>query len=116
MVDKIPEIVDSLILFVEKAGSDSRMPLFVVMKRGQELNEEIREKVKVTIRKEYTPRHVPDEIIQVDEIPYTISGKKMETPIKKILAGQDPDKVISLDAVRNPDSLKIFINMTGHKS
>ena len=82
-VDKIPEIVDSLILFLEKAGSDSGMPLFVVMKKGLELNNEIREKLKNTIRKEYTPRHVPDEIIQVDEIPYTISGKKMETPIKK---------------------------------
>lgn len=116
VVDKIPEIVDSLILFVEKAGSDSRMPLFVVMKKGLELNEEIRDKVKITIRKEYTPRHVPDDIIQVDAIPYTISGKKMETPIKKILAGQDPGKVISRDAVRNPDSLKFFINMARIKN
>ncbi|MEA1898808.1 MAG: acetoacetate--CoA ligase [Bacteroidota bacterium] len=111
VVDKIPEIVDSLILFVEKSGSESRMPLFVVLKKGLELNEEIREKVRITIRREYTPRHVPDEIIQVDEIPYTISGKKMETPIKKILAGQDPDKVISADAVKNPESLEFFINM-----
>ncbi len=113
VVDKIPEIVDSLILFVEKAGSESRMPLFVVMKKGMELNEEIRDKVKITIRKEYTPRHVPDEIIRVDAIPYTISGKKMETPIKKILAGQDPGKVISLDAVRNPESLRFFIKIAG---
>jgi len=110
-VDKIPEIIDSLILFIEKAGSESRMPLFVVMKKGMELNDEIMEKVIITIRKEYTPRHVPDEIIQVDEIPYTISGKKMETPIKKILSGQDPGKVISPDAVRNPKSLEFFINM-----
>ncbi len=115
-VDKITEIVDSLILFIEKAGSEPRMPLFVVMKKGLVLSEEIRKKVIITIRKEYTPRHVPDDIIQVDEIPYTISGKKMETPIKKILEGQDPGKVISTDAVKNPDSLGAFINMAGYKS
>ena len=68
-------------------------------------------KIKTTIRESYTPRHVPDEIIQIPEVPYTISGKKMETPIKKILMGQSAEQVVSKDAMRNPNALKFFIDL-----
>jgi len=108
-IDKIDEIEDSLILFIEKPGLDDKMPLFIVMKEGYEFSEGIKKKIRQTIRKEYTPRHVPDEIFELEEIPYTISGKKLETPIKKILSGQDPEKVINKDAVRNPKALEFFI-------
>lgn len=108
-LDKLPEIQDSLIVFVDKGTSSSFMPLFVVMKAGFELDEEMKNKIKMMLRKEYTPRHVPDEIFPVKEVPYTISGKKMETPVKRILQGMDPVKVINRDAVRNPDAIDFFI-------
>ena len=101
-LDKILEITDSLIIFIEKENEESEMPLFVVMKEGNVLDEELKNKIRSTLRKDYTPRHVPDEIIQIEEVPYTISGKKMETPIKRILSGMDPYKVVNFDAVKNP--------------
>ena len=108
-LDKIPEVTDSLIIFIDKENEQSFMPLFVVMKAGLTLDEEIKNTIRKTLRKEYTPRHVPDEIIQIDDVPYTISGKKMETPIKRILSGRDPNEVVNIDAVRNPASLDFFI-------
>ncbi len=111
-LDKLPEILDSLIVFVEKSASESFMPLFVVMKHGFELDEQMKSKIKLILRKEYTPRHVPDEIIRIEEVPYTISGKKMETPVKRILQGMDPAKVINRDAVRNPETIDFFIEFS----
>ena len=108
-LDKIQEITDSLIIFIEKENEKSEMPLFVVMREGFTLNEELKIKIRSTLRKDYTPRHVPDEIIQIEEVPYTISGKKMETPVKRILSGMDPYKDVNFDAVKNPGSLDFFI-------
>jgi acetoacetyl-CoA synthetase len=67
--------------------------------------------IKKRLREQYSPRHVPDEIIEVPEIPYTISGKKMETPVKKILMGTSPDKAASRDTMRNPGSLDHFTTL-----
>jgi acetoacetyl-CoA synthetase len=109
-VDSIAEIADSIILFIDKDNKEV-MPLFVKMATGLELNEEIINRIKTTIRTKFTPRHVPDRIIEVREIPYTISGKKMETPLKKILMGMPVEKVINKDAMRNPEALDYFINL-----
>src|SRR5690606_375829 len=79
-VDKISEVRDSLIICIEKSGGEFRMPLFVVMNEGQKLTPELQGRINDTIRREYSPRHVPDEIIAVPDVPYTISGKKTETP------------------------------------
>jgi acetoacetyl-CoA synthetase len=84
------------------------MPLFVMMNRDKELTPDITTKINQAIRADNTPRHVPDEIIAVPDIPYTISGKKTETPVKKILMGKDPAKVINPGALRNPESLNFF--------
>ena len=108
-LDKIPEISDSLIIFVEKGNEQSYMPLFVVFKEGFNLDDELKKKIKLTLRDEYTARHVPDDIFEIDAVPYTISGKKMETPIKRILTGDDPLKVVNYDAVKNPESIDFFI-------
>ena len=110
-VDQVEEISDSLIICIEKEGGEFYMPLFVVMKEGQSLSKELIAKVNRTIRSAYSPRHVPDEILEVGDIPYTISGKKIETPVKKILMGMDPDKVMNKDALRNPESLEFFKNL-----
>jgi len=108
-VDSIPEIADSIVVCIEKEGGHYFMPLFVVMKEGNILDEEMKKKIKTRLRSQYSPRHVPDEIYAVAEIPYTISGKKMEAPVKKILMGTDPEKAASRDTMRNPDSLIHFL-------
>ena len=108
-VDSIPEIADSIVVCIEKEGGHYFMPLFVVMKEGNILDEEMKKKIKTRLRSQYSPRHVPDEIYAIAEIPYTISGKKMEAPVKKILMGTDPEKAASRDTMRNPDSLVYFL-------
>jgi acetoacetyl-CoA synthetase len=107
-VDQVPEIADSLVVCIEKAGGEYFMPLFVVMKEGYALNDEIKKKIKAQLRKQYSPRHVPDEIYSIPEVPYTISGKKMEAPVKKILMGTPMDIAASKDTMKNPNSLKEF--------
>ena len=110
-VDKIKEVKDSLIICLEKKGGEFWMPLFVVMQENQVLSEEIRKRINSTIRRDYSPRHIPDEIIAVPDIPYTISGKKTETPVKKVLMGKDPSQVVNAGALRNPGSMDFFISL-----
>jgi acetoacetyl-CoA synthetase len=107
-VDTITEIKDSLIVNIELPRGGDYMPLFVVMREGFSLTAEIIAKIKQVLRQIYSPRHVPDDIIAVDDIPYTISGKKMEMPVKNILSGRSPDNVVNKGSVRNPGSLEFF--------
>lgn len=107
-VDKIPEVKDSLIVNIELSEGRDFMPLFVVMEEGKSLTGDIIKKIKDELRREYTPRHVPDHIFAVRDIPYTISGKKMEAPVKRILKGMATDKAANKGAMRNPESLLIF--------
>jgi acetoacetyl-CoA synthetase len=108
-MDKIIEVSDSLIICVERPNGEFWMPLFVVMRTGEQLNDHVEKKIKSTIRNEYSPRHVPDEVIAVADIPYTISGKKTETPVKKLFMGIDPEKAMSAGVLRNPRSMDDFI-------
>jgi len=104
-VDKVTEVQDSMIICIESEGGKFYMPLFVILKEGQKLSEALKKKINSV-----SPRHVPDDIIEVTDIPYTISGKKTETPVKKILMGKDPAKVINTGALRNPESMNFFVN------
>jgi len=115
-VDKIKEVKDSLIICIEMQGGKFWMPLFVLMQDGVELTDEIKNKINGALRSDYSPRHVPDEIIAVPEIPYTISGKKTETPVKKILMGHDPKVVVNSGALRNPSSMNFFISLSASQS
>lgn len=108
VVNKIPQIKDSLVVNLELEGGRHYMPLFVVMEEGVSLTDEIRQNVNQALKKEYSPRHVPDDIIAVPDIPYTISGKKMEAPVKKLLLGYTVAKAANLGSMRNPDSLAFF--------
>lgn len=112
-VDKVAEVKDSLVICIEKSGGDFWMPLFVVLNEDYSLTDALRKTINDTIRREYSPRHVPDEIIAVPDIPYTISGKKTETPVKKVLMGKDPKQVVNADALRNPASMDFFIRLSG---
>jgi len=109
VLDKVPEITDSIIICVDKEEGEFFMPLFVVTKDGIDFDDHLKREIRKRIKKECSPRHVPDEIIQIDDIPYTISGKKMETPVKKILMGQDVSTSLNRDALKNPGSLDFFI-------
>ena len=108
VLNDIPEIIDSLIVNLELAGGNHYMPLFVKLKEGSVLSDDLKKNVAQLLRSRCSPRHVPDEIIVVPDIPYTISGKKMEAPVKKILMGIDVDKSLNRDAMRNPESLAFF--------
>jgi len=80
----------------------------VVMNEGYSLTENVKQAIKKQLRADYSPRHVPNEIIQVPDLPYTISGKKMELPVKNLLKGVPVDKAAKKDAMRNPESLAYF--------
>jgi len=109
-VNKIKAIKDSLIVNLELSGGRHYMPLFVLMNEGETLTDEIRSALRRTLREDYTPRHVPDDVIEVEDIPYTISGKKLEAPVKKILLGHPIEKAANPDAMRNPGSLDFFVD------
>ncbi|MEM7107028.1 MAG: acetoacetate--CoA ligase [Bacteroidota bacterium] len=108
-VDKVHEVEDSLIICVEKNVGEFYMPLFLKLKKGQQLTESLVKKVNATIRNSCSPRHVPDELILTPDIPYTISGKKTEAPVKKIFMGKPLQNAINKDALRNPESIDFFV-------
>jgi acetoacetyl-CoA synthetase len=81
------------------------------MNNGHEFSDALIGKIKTVLRTSYSPRHVPDAILAVPDIPYTISGKKMETPVKKIFQKRPLDKAFNPDSMRNPGSMEFFIDM-----
>ncbi len=111
-VESLPEIADSLIVGLEQPGGQYFMPLFVVLHNGSSLTDELVGRIKQTLRSQFSPRHVPDAVYSISEVPYTISGKKLETPVKKILSGMDASLATSKDILRNPASLDQFMRFT----
>ena len=108
--DGLPEVVDSLVVDLEYLGRASWMGLFVVLREGLALDEALRRRIKAAIRAALSARHVPDDIHHVGSIPRTLSGKKMELPVKKLLLGADPAKVLNRDAMANADSIDWFLD------
>ncbi len=107
-VEALPEVLDSLVVDLEVLGRESFMPLFVVLREGQVLDEALRARLKAVIREALSPRHVPNAIEQAPAIPRTLSGKKMELPVKKLLLGADPARVMARDAMANADAVDWF--------
>lgn len=110
-VEALPEVLDSMVVDLEYLGRESHMPLFVVLRPGLMLDEALRARITGAIRTALSPRFVPDEIHQVEEIPRTLSGKKQELPIKKLMLGQPVDKVINREAMANPGCLDWYVRM-----
>lgn len=108
-MDKIHEIRDSLIINLEHSDGSDWMPLFVALMPGHVLDETLKIRIRAALRAEYSPRHVPDDILEIADVPYTISGKKMETPVKKILQRKPLDKAYNRDSMRNPEAMDYFI-------
>ncbi|HSD75471.1 MAG TPA: acetoacetate--CoA ligase [Steroidobacteraceae bacterium] len=101
---------DSLIVNLDLPGGTFFMPLFVKLREGMTLDEAVAERIRAKLRKEYSPRHVPDKIYPVEAIPYTLSGKKMEVPVRRILMGMAPEKAANRDATVNPQALDYFVH------
>jgi acetoacetyl-CoA synthetase len=110
-VESVEEVTDSLVVDIHRPGSEAFMPLFVVLREGADLDDDLKKKVKGAIRERTSPRHVPNEIFAVPDIPRTLNGKKLEVPVKKILAGTPPDQAASRDSLSNPDSLDRFAEL-----
>lgn len=108
-MESIPEVIDSLAVDIPITSEQSYMPLFVVLKADTRLSEEVKSRINTAIRKSCSPRHVPNEIFQVKELPKTLNGKKLEVPIKKILMGIPIDKAVNLGSLANPESLHDFV-------
>jgi len=108
-LEVIPTIVDSLIIDIPLNEENSFMPLFVVLKEGVELTDELKAKINQTIRNNCSPRHVPNKIYEVKELPKTLNGKKIEVPIKKILMGVPFEQAVNADSLLNPETLQYFV-------
>ncbi len=107
----LEEVVDALVVDVPRPGTEGWMPLFVVLRDGVELGPETSAEIARQVRRLCSPRHVPDEILQIAEVPRTLSGKLLEVPVKRILTGTDPATAVSRDSLANPRALDHFVEM-----
>lgn len=115
-VEGLPEVLDSMVVDLEYLGRDSYMPLFVVLRPGVALDDAMRAKINSAIKTSLSPRFVPNDIFQVAEIPRTLSGKKQELPIKKLLLGQPIEKVVNREAMANPGSLDWYVAFAAQRA
>jgi acetoacetyl-CoA synthetase len=104
----VPEVVDALVVDLPREGTQGYMPLFVVLQPGLSLDEELVEAIRDRIREDCSPRHVPDEIRSVPAVPRTLSGKVLEVPVKRILAGEATERTVSRDSLADPEALRPF--------
>jgi acetoacetyl-CoA synthetase len=108
-----PEILDALVIDLPREGTEGWMPLFVVLREGARLDEELIARVRRRIREDCSPRHLPDEIRQISEVPRTLSGKVLEVPVKRILTGTPPERAVSRESLANPEALDYFVTIAG---
>ncbi|MGQ0697801.1 MAG: acetoacetate--CoA ligase [Panacagrimonas sp.] len=109
-VEQVEEVADSLIVCCELEGGNFFMPLFVQIKPGFALDEVLTKKINAKLKLDCSPRHVPDKTYLVEQIPYTLTGKKMEVPVRKVLMGWPLEKAASRDAMMNPASIDWYID------
>jgi acetoacetyl-CoA synthetase len=109
VVEALPEVLSSLVVDLEYLGRPSYMALFVVLRPGMSLEPSLEDRIASAIRVQLTPRHVPSEIIEAPDVPRTLTGKKLELPIKKLLLGQSPDRVLNRDALANPECIDWYV-------
>ena len=110
VLEKLPEIVDSLVICCETGDGGYYMPLFVALHDGELLDDGLRSRIVGELRERASPRHVPDEIHQAPAIPYTLTGKKMEVPVRKLVMGTPPEKAASRDAMATPAALDWYVD------
>ncbi|MFD9632089.1 acetoacetate--CoA ligase [Streptomyces violascens] len=108
VVERLPEVRESLVIGMEEPDGGYWMPLFVHLAEGAVLDEALRTKIKQAIREQLSPRHVPDEIIEAPGVPHTLTGKRIEVPVKRLLQGTALDKAVNPGSVDNLDLLRFF--------
>ncbi len=107
----IDEIVDALVVDIPRPDTEGWMPLFVVLREGAELDAEMPKEIARRVREQCSPRHVPDEVFEIAEVPRTLSGKVLEVPVKRILMGVPVERAASRDSLANPAALDYFVEM-----
>jgi acetoacetyl-CoA synthetase len=107
----IPEVLDALVVDLPKPGTDGWMPMFLVLREGAELTDELVAQIRRRVREDCSPRHVPDEIQQIAEVPRTLSGKVLEVPVKRILMGTPAEQAASRESLANPAALDFFVGL-----
>lgn len=112
VVDRFPEIADSLVIDTGRLGQEGRLVLFLGMSEGRRFDDELAARLRSALRAELSPRHAPDEIYEVPGIPRTLSGKKLEVPIRKILLGTPVERAANPDAMANPETLRHFTRLS----
>jgi acetoacetyl-CoA synthetase len=108
VVESLPEVADSLVVHLEDVDGPGRLVLFVTPAAGERLDDALRSRIVAALRTDLSPRHVPDEIHEVPGVPRTLSGKKLEVPVKRILTGTDPDAAASRGSLVNPEVLEAY--------
>ncbi|MGF1429226.1 acetoacetate--CoA ligase [Kitasatospora sp. LaBMicrA B282] len=108
VVERLPEIAESLVIGLEEENGGYWMPLFVKLAPGAELDDELRGRIRRELREQLSPRHVPDEVIVVDGLPHTLTGKRIEVPVKRLLSGTPLDQAVNPGSVDNLDHLRFF--------
>lgn len=109
-IEEIKDIQDSLVVCIDKEDGTSQMHLFIKLLEDKKVDSKMEQAIKSKLLDKYSPRHVPDRIIQVPDIPYTVSGKKLELPVKRLLMGYPIERAVTLGTVRNPDSFDFWLN------
>jgi acetoacetyl-CoA synthetase len=107
----LDQIVDALVVDVPRPGTEGWMPLFIVLREGAELDDELRREIARRVRAQCSPRHVPDEVFVIEAVPRTLSGKVLEVPVKRILMGTPAEQAASRDSLANPAALDYFTEM-----
>ncbi len=110
-VQAIPEVLDALVVDIPRPGTEGWMPLFVVLREGAELDDQLEAEIKRRIRERCSPRHVPNAVYRIAEVPRTLSGKVLEVPVKRILTGTPAEKAASRDSLANPAALDYFVEL-----
>jgi acetoacetyl-CoA synthetase len=110
-VAAVPEVLDALVVDLPREGTEGWMPLFVVLREDAELDDDLVGTIKRSIRERCSPRHVPNEIFQIAEVPRTLSGKVLEVPVKRILMGTSVERAASRDSLANPAALDYFVDL-----
>ena len=113
VVEGLDEVVDSLVVDASDPGGEGRLLLFVVLRPGAELDDELQRRIRAAVRAELSPRHVPDRIAAIAEVPRTLSGKKLEVPVKRVLAGVPLDQAVSEGALANPAAIHQVVALAG---
>jgi acetoacetyl-CoA synthetase len=106
VVEDLPEVIDSLVVDLTGMGQGDTLALFVVLREGTGLDADVEGRLRSAIRDQLSPRHVPDRILPIAEVPRTLSGKKLEVPVRRLLLGEAAEHVVNRDAMSNPDTLE----------